>query len=438
MIIPAAIDTHSPIFIRVTGAGTGGIAKLVLDGETVSACLTPCFTSRQPFNAAVAQDLLFGRLVDTSGAIVDEVVVAPVGKDRSETGNPQIELSCHGGVGVLAGVEEVLVSAGIERGRPTELLERAHLHNKLSLIAIEARLRLPEAATARQADFLLGFREFQRAWERCGFDLAMALRTSNRNWPETIRPAVARAIPQCQTARRLLAQHHVAILGPVNAGKSTLANALARAERHIVSEIPGTTLDRLDTPIELHGLSLLLTDTAGLRKTGDELESEGQQRALRAAESAALRLLVVDGSQAPDLSCWPLCETSAPSPLTPLPRGGEGDRSGSPMILVLNKRDLGIHDEAAGLEFALGCKAVAVSARSGEGLDELSAASEEALLKGRSPEPGAPFTRRHAELLAQMQAELDAGSSGRDVLALLRRLVGMRPNAEELARVMSE
>lgn len=108
------------------------------------------------------------------------------------------------------------------------------------------------------------------------------------------------------------------------------------------------------------------------------------------------------------------------------------------MILVLNKRDLGIHDEAAGLEFALGCKAVAVSARSGEGLDELSAASEEALLKGRSPEPGAPFTRRHAELLAQMQAELDAGSSGRDVLALLRRLVGMRPNAEELARVMSE
>ncbi|MGD0092398.1 MAG: S16 family serine protease [Planctomycetota bacterium] len=151
-------DLHHPIFVRVTGAGTGGIAALLLDGDGVRMFLQPRFRAKRLLADATTGDLLFGRLVDAQGRSIDEVLAAPLGKDDSETRNEQVELSCHGGVGVLAAVEEVLLEAGLARGQPTDLLRRAHLNARLSLLTIEARLRLPAAATARQAAVLVALR----------------------------------------------------------------------------------------------------------------------------------------------------------------------------------------------------------------------------------------------------------------------------------------
>jgi tRNA modification GTPase len=420
----ALLRSRAPIFVRVTGAGAGGIATLVLDGEQLNSLLQPFFKAKRSLFEAVSGDLLFGRLVDPNGRLVDEVIAAPLGKKNSSTGNDQIELSCHGGIGALAVVEQTLRDAGFENGGDTTLLERAHLNGKLSLIAAESRLRLAQAVTARQADFLLAHREFQSAWERHGFEMALAMRTKAAPaWREKMFADALAALQQSGPARQLLKQHHVAILGPVNAGKSTLANALAQADRHIVSDIPGTTLDRLDTPIELRGLNVLLSDTAGLRGVNSEVEREGQSRAMSAAHTAALRLLVLDGSRAPsesDVEWITLACASGPS------------------ILVLNKSDLGCDENTAGLSFIVGSDAVQISAQSGAGISKLAESIEAALLKGAGPQPGAPFTHRQAGLLDEMRSGLNEGAAGGVLLPLLRRLVGVRPDEDELNVVLAE
>jgi small GTP-binding protein len=317
-------------------------------------------------------------------------------------------------------VEEALLAAGLRRGRETELLERAHLNAKLSLIAIEARIRLAEALTARQADFLLQHAAFQQRWERHGFEMAMGLRTRDLSWREKIFAAAEQDYASSARAIALLAQHHVVIAGPVNAGKSTLANWLARSERHMVSDIPGTTLDRLDTPVALRGLSILLSDTAGLRGTDDVVEREGQARAKLAAQAAALRIIVLDGSRAPSDADLELISTA---------------RESGEVLLVLNKQDLGTDETALGLGFLAGRDPVVISAKSGHGLDELEQAIEEILLKG-APEAGHPFTRRQADLLQRLYDDLKNGVEGTEVMIHLRKLLGVRPDPDELAVVL--
>ncbi|HYG75217.1 MAG TPA: GTPase [Planctomycetota bacterium] len=412
----------TPIFVRVTGGGAGGISKLVLDGEDIALLLKPILKSKRDLTAAVSGDLLFGRLLDQGASVVDEVVIAFIGKKESATGNEQIELSCHGGAGALAAVEEALIAAGFQAGGPTGLIERAHLRGKLSLISIEAQLRLPHCVTSRQAEWLLNSRALQSAWERHGFNLAVAMQAGEVLWQSPLYEAVETNLRLAHLGRKLLMQHHVVILGPVNAGKSTLANALARTERHIISDIPGTTLDRLDTPLEIRGLNILLSDTAGLRDAADPIEREGQERALKAAQAAALRLVVLDGSRPP-----------SEEDVQTVTRAAET----GPTLLVLNKSDAGVDDHALGLGFFAGSEPLSISARSGAGLQELAAAVEKILLPKLDATSG-PFTTRQENLLLQMKHTLQKGLPATEMIGLIRKFVGTRPDSEQLAGVLAE
>ncbi|MGD0094809.1 MAG: GTPase, partial [Planctomycetota bacterium] len=224
-------------------------------------------------------------------------------------------------------------------------------------------------------------------------------------------------------AQRLLAQHRVALLGPVNAGKSTLGNRLALAERHLVSPVPGTTVDCLETPIELRGLNVLLADTAGLRHALDGVEREGQERAAGAMRNAHLRLLVLDGSHPPGETEVELLARA---------------KASGPALLVLNKQDLGLDESAAGLGFLAGSEPLIVSAKTGAGLDKLLDAIAAALLRGPGPAAGAPFTQRHADLLLHLQEGLESRRTVVEVLEYIRRLVGTRPDAIELSAVLRD
>lgn len=416
-----ANDLKRPIFVRQTGAGAGGIATLILDGESARMFLQTRFRSKRLLAEADTGDLLFGQVVDERGETIDEVVAAPLGKEDAETRNEQVELSCHGGAGALAAVEEALLAAGFACGQPTDLLRRAHLHGTLPLITIEARLRLAAASTARQADFLLSHTQFQAHWERLGFNMVLATRNRDESWRAQLLRETNAALEHFRAAGRLLAQHRVALIGPVNAGKSTLGNRLARAERHIVSSMPGTTLDHLETPIELCGLSVLLADTAGLRPALNGVEGEGQMRAAEAARNAHLRLLVLDGSQPPG---QPEVELI-----------GRATACG-PTLLVLNKQDLGLDECAGGLGFLAGREPRIVSAKTGAGLDELLHAIAEALLGGPGPLPGVPFTQRQADLLQQLKHGLERGQTVSELVQYIRALVGTRPDEARLSEVL--
>jgi len=410
-----------PIFVRVTGAGAGGIAALVLDGVGARMLLQLRFQAKRLLAEATTGDLLFGQFVDEHGGSIDEVVAAPLAREDSETGNEQVELSCHGGVGVLAAVEEALLAAGFARGQPRDLLRRAHLNATLPLVTIEARLCLAAAATARQAAFLLSHARFQERWERLGFNMVLATRNHDESWRGKLFQEANTALEQFRAAQRLLAQHRVALTGPVNAGKSTLGNRLARAERHIVSPAPGTTVDHLETPIELCGLNVLLADTAGLRTALDSVESEGQKRAAEAAREADLRLLIFDGSQPPgDADVELIARTTACGPT----------------LLVLNKQDLGVDESAGGLGFLAGREPLVVSAKTGWGLDKLLDAIAGTLLDGQEPPAGAPFTQRQANLLRQLKHGLQEGQTVSELVQYVRTLVGTRPDEAELSEVL--
>lgn len=412
-----------PIFQRVTANGSGGIATLILDGENVLSLLMPRLRTRRLIAPASAGELFFARIVDAQGKIVDEVVVAPKLSTESETRNAQIELSCHGGAGAIAAVEQTLEQAGFARARDSELLERAHLNSNLSLLAIEARLRLNAAATARQAALLLHCATLQQRWERLGFEMTMGMRNRESAWREKLLLTARIDIENGEAALRVLARHSAVITGPVNAGKSTLANLLARAERHIVSDIPGTTRDKLDTALSIRGLEVLLSDTAGLREGGDEVESEGQRRASSAAATADIRIILLDGSRAPgDLEI---------EMITRFAQHG-------PSLLVLNKADLGIDENAAGLGFLIGVTPISMAAQNGIGLDELEAEIERLCLRDVSLKGEAPFTARQLEHLRELNTGLDNSAEGSDLLAVVRKLIGTRPNPDELKRVIAE
>lgn len=412
--------TTAPIFVRATAHATGGIATLILDGTDIRALLANVFRSASDLQAAESSALLYGRIIGENGRVVDEAIVAPIGQTESSTGNEQIELSCHGGLGAIAAVEAALQHAGFSHGFDTELLERSHLNGKLSLLALEAHFALARANTRRQSLFLLAHSAFQERLERLGMEAGLGMRREDTGWRARARKSLDSEIEHSAYTSRVLNTHRVSLIGPVNAGKSSLANSLSGEKRHLVSEIPGTTLDHLDTPIELHGLNVLLSDTAGARETTDALELEGQRRAREVSRSADLILLIVDGSRAPsEVEMSWLAEQA---------------RSPKPYLLVLTKSDLGVHEAARGLGFLVNAEPLSISIHTGEGLDALAQAIETKLLPG--PGTLGAFTERQIALLCDMRERLDTETESTRVLDPLRKLIGSRPNPDELQKIL--
>jgi len=426
---------RDPIFDLVTPSGEGAIATFLLDGADLRHVLPLVFRSKRPLSFEKDGQLVLGEVIDAEGRLADEAVAAPLCAEGSETGNPQVELSCHGGLGACEVVRQVLLGAGFRMARDFELLARGHRAARVSLPALEARLRLARNPTARQIGFLLGAEAFQEKWERLGHAVALGCRERSDDWRPKLLAAVQDALAQTPAALNLLRTHRVVIAGPVNAGKSTLTNRLLRTEASLVSPEPGTTRDLLERPAVLRGLALVLCDSAGLRRISPEprhayaseaashaeIEAEGQRRARWAASSADLVLTVLDGTRQPDED-----ELAAAHALAL-----------HPSMLVLNKADLGVHPAVEGLGFALNVPVCKVSALAGIGLDDLETAVESTLLGG-TPVEAAPFTVRQQDWLERIRLGLEEVLDGRTLISHICSLVGTRPNEAELTTVIEE
>ena len=425
---------HDTIAAIATPPGLGGIAILRLSGPDALAVLTALFAPAQnaprPFRFR-PRHLHYGRARDRDGLFLDEVLAVHMPGPHSATGEDVAEIHCHGGAGVTAALLEAALDAGARLAGPGEFTRRAFMNGRLDLTQAEAVAELISAPTregARLAAAKLdgslarAVTDLRSSLDSLRIQITLAVDFPDEDAELLPREAFAHTIRQGrELARSLLAafararlwrEGALAVLaGRVNAGKSSLLNALLGRPRAIVSEEPGTTRDYIEESVNLKGLPLRLADTAGLREDGGAVESEGMRRAHSLAAEADLVLFVADARHAfgPDE-----CEFFR--------RHGDMLRQGR-IMLALNKIDLlppepaalmrqrlvaGAPDDLAGP--LLACPCFAVSARTGAGLDDLADGLRLALAgpgaaSGRTSGDIAPNLRQ-SRLLQQADDEL--------------------------------
>lgn len=396
-----------------TPAGESGIAVVRVSGpaavEIVDA-LAPG-TRDAPSHALVLRTLK-----DADGSPIDEALVAVMRAPASYTGEDLVEISCHGGMQVVSDIIEEIAARGARLAGRGEFTKRAFLNGKLDLAEAEAVADLIAAETKLQrriaAEQLAG--ELSRrvgACEKAILDelslVEASIDFSEEEIPvrppaltgRTARKArgdIARLLESELPGARLRRGIRATIVGPRNAGKSSLYNALLGEERAIVSPVPGTTRDRLCERIHVNGFTCWLEDTAGLAETGCEIEAQGMRIGREAAGQADLVIFAIDGSA--DL------DAGAAAELRRL--------DASKLILAINKADLGSRMPAQQYREQLGVNnAVVISALTGAGLGELRAR------------------------MYEMAVARDAGAIRRERIAVnARQAEALREASEALAR----
>jgi tRNA modification GTPase len=299
------IDTIAAI---ATPAGRGGIGVIRVSGPLALA-IAEHFLGRTPKPRFAHRC----RFCSASGELIDDGLLIGFPAPRSFTGEDVIELQAHGSPIVLGVLLRRCVELGARPARPGEFSERAYLNDKLDLAQAEAVADLIAAGseTAARAALRSLDGEFSRRIEALSRQLIELrvyieaaidfpeeeidfLRTDEvRSRFAAIELTLHELLEGARRGQRLRDGLHVVILGAPNVGKSSLLNALAGFDRAIVTAIPGTTRDVLREPIDVDGLPITIVDTAGLRDTVDEVESEGIARAEREAGRADLVLWVV-------------------------------------------------------------------------------------------------------------------------------------------------
>jgi tRNA modification GTPase len=324
-------------------------------------------------------------------------MVAP----HSYTREDVVEINGHGGAGPLNAILELVLREGARLAQPGEFTLRAFLNGRIDLVQAEAvidRIRartkaaLKAASAAAHGDLsnrihamrdtlAAALARIEAAIDFPEEDLPELVDAALRATIEGVRGEMAALLATAERGRLLREGAAVAIAGRPNVGKSSLFNALLRENRAIVTGAPGTTRDRLEETITVHGVPVRLVDTAGLRETDDEAEQMGVSIARDAVAAADIVLLVLDASTAP---------TDEENVLA-----GELAATDTPMVLVLNKIDLapGAQPPSWEIKFAGVCP---ISARSGDGLPALEEQLARLLLGGNLALPEqAMLTRVH-------------------------------------------
>lgn len=402
--MPSGDVARDTIAAVATPPGKGGIGVVRLSGPQVPEIARAILDS-----LPAPRHATFASFRDARGERIDQGIALYFPGPHSYTGEPVLELQGHGGPVVMQLLLRACLDAGARLAEPGEFTRRAFLQGKLDLAQAEAVADLIDAASREAARSALRSLsgDFSAA---VGFLLRelielRALTEAMLDFPEeevdrlhrdeaasrltAVRDALEAVLVKSRQGSLLRAGIHAVLAGAPNVGKSSLLNRLAGEERAIVTPVPGTTRDSLREPIELEGVPLVLVDTAGMRATSDEVERRGMERTQLELARADLVLAVAEaGGLEPPLADVPAAAAAA-------------------RIVVYNKVDL-----APG--FAAPPGAVAVSAKTGEGLDRLRKAILEAAGWSASGESVFLARERHLRALARARAHLQAAGEQRE------------------------
>lgn len=395
------------IVALASGAGRAGVAVIRLSGPAAADVLCALTARDLPKPRAAVREAFCD---PRTGLSLDDGLALWFPAPHSFTGEDVAEFHIHGGPAVIAAmIDACLSQPGVRPAEPGEYTRRAFENGKLDLAEAEGLADLVDAETEGQRRQALRQRRgalsaVYEGW-RARLIEAAALVEAEIDFPDEDLPGALaqRAGPILQALASDMGKHlddahrgervrdgfRIAIIGPPNAGKSSLLNALAQREAAIVSDMPGTTRDVVEVRLVLAGYPVWIADTAGLREAADAIEAEGVRRALARAEEADLRIGVV--------------EASANVP------GSVSAVLGSADILVRSKLDL--HGPPASRRpapaYAGETPAVHTSATTGDGLRELETLLVQRVAEALGREEAPALTRaRHRRLVEAARAAL--------------------------------
>jgi len=456
-------STSDTIVAIATPPGRGGLGVVRLSGADAPRIAGELLSRTRPLIPRHATLAVIRSTREASASVdgasgvranaIDQVVATFFPAPNSYTGDDVVELSAHGSPVVLSTIVGMAVASGARLAEPGEFTLRAFLNGRIDLPQAEAVADLIDAVTPLQAraafDQLNGtLTKIIGDIDSALFDLVARLEASV-DFPDEgyhfIDPgALAAAIAAVRTrTEKLLADSsrgrlvregmQVVIAGKPNVGKSSVFNALAGAARAIVTEIPGTTRDLVTEVVDIDGLGVTLVDTAGLRPTTDPIEAEGVARSQQAFAVADLTLVVVDRSR----------------PLDEHDRDVVSQTTENNRLIVINKIDIPAAWSERELE-----PAVAVSAITGAGFDELRQRIAAAVDAEAVPDRPAITNLRHIALVERaheglgraLAALTDAGGALpeefvladlQDARAALEEISGRRSSDDLLAHIFS-
>ena len=310
-------NVDEPIYAPATAYAPSALAVIRLSGKNTIEMLSQAFSSPSRLNKAAGKTLVHGYILDEVNVRIDEVVLAVYREGSGYTGEEAVEISCHGSLVVLRRLFTRLEQLGFKRAEKGEFTFRAFMHGRMDLTQAEAVEEIihskSEISQEKALDRLSGkLRDSLAAVKTRLVDILASLEVQLDyaedeiidEWvfPEAEVSSIIsslKALSSTYGASRIYREGaKVVLAGAANAGKSSLFNLLVKEDRAIVSPVPGTTRDFIETWIDLDGIPVRLFDTAGLRSSDDMVESEGIRRSEALMDDADLIIYLVDPDDA--------------------------------------------------------------------------------------------------------------------------------------------
>jgi tRNA modification GTPase len=372
-----------------TGMTNAGISIVRMSGDEALDIIDKIYYSpkkNKKLSQVASHTVHYGYILDGEKTI-DEVMVLVMRGPNTYTREDVVEIDCHGGVVVTKKILETVIKYGARVAEPGEFTKRAFVNGRIDLSQAEAVIDVINAkneyALSSSMSQLKGniLNRIKEVRDNVIHDVAFieaALDDPEHieigNFSETLLDNVEsnikvlnKLLESADNGRLLREGIKTVIVGKPNAGKSSLMNVLLGEDRAIVTDIEGTTRDTLEETINIHGITLNIVDTAGIRKTEDIIEEIGVKKAKENAEKADLVIYVVDGSKKLDQNDYDIIEMI----------------KCRKSVVLLNKSDLKLEITSEELESLTDKKVIKISAKEGNGIEEFETCIKDLFYEGK-------------------------------------------------------
>jgi tRNA modification GTPase len=459
--MPHPSSHEDTIAAIATPLGQAGIGIIRISGARAKEIGTKIFRPKKGFNELKSHVLTLGHLIDpVSGALIDEVLLTFMKAPHSFTREDVVEINSHSGFLLLSNILQVVLNEGARLAKPGEFTFRAFMNGRIDLTQAEAIVDLINSRSEKGIQ--LASQQIQGSFK----DAIELLRKQTLeilaqvevaiDFPEeeSGTPPGEEMIARIESSvvepiRKIIEAHaqrkiwmdgiNTVIIGRVNGGKSSLLNRLLNEQKALVTPIPGTTRDVIESTLYIEGIPLRLMDTAGFRKGKGEIEKAGIRLTEQKLGEADLSLIVIDQSR----------------PLTQMDRNVLLRSKGKKRLIIINKIDLPSRLDENEVKKAFdGLPSVRISALTGEGIDDLRQAIRNLILEGGSEIDATHLAPnlRHKHALKEAQRFFENAARGirevhpLDIIALelqsgldaLGEIIGETPHEAVLDQIFSQ